>query len=391
MCTESESEESSNEEAANFRSPTKAKAKARVSSGGAGKQNSQLAVGYRGDLSFVVRGDMIGIFQSQTTGSKKLKFMTSIQGLTSPDGKKAFEPTKVMLHNQDSTMVLKDPRNPYSLFRLDLNTGKVVEEWKVSDAFEVKNFLPKTKFAQMDPEQTLVGTSANGIFRIDPRLSGSKLVDSEFKQYATKADFSTAATTETGRLAVASNKGDLRLYDAIGKNAKTALPALGDPIVGVDVSADGRYIVATTKTYLLFIDTLITEGRYKGSSGFDRSFPATAKPKPVRLALRQEHMAYMDHNVSFTPAKSVHLLEAVDSAADERAQVQSRPERAREDDRHLDRTVHRRVQRPPADPGQGRLHDQEVRSEHRRRQLSLWQRPRHCERHLIPPAKRGGR
>ena len=60
----------------------------------------------------------------------------------------------------------------------------------------------------------------NGLFRIDPRVAGNKLVESQFKQYASKNDFSAAATTESGKLAVASNKGDIRLFDAIGKNAK---------------------------------------------------------------------------------------------------------------------------------------------------------------------------
>lgn len=155
----------------------------------------------------------------------------------------------------------------------------------------------------MNPQQTLVGHSHNGIFRIDPRVSGNKLVESQFKQYATKNDFSAAATTESGKLAVASNKGDIRLFDTIGKNAKTALPALGDPIIGVDVSADGRWVVATCKTYLLLIDTLIGDGRYKGSLGFDRSFPADSKPVPRRLQLKPEHVAYMEDPVSFTPAR----------------------------------------------------------------------------------------
>jgi hypothetical protein len=155
----------------------------------------------------------------------------------------------------------------------------------------------------MNPQQTLIGHSRNGIFRIDPRVSGNKLVESQFKQYVSKNDFSSAATTESGKLAVASNKGDIRLFDTIGKNAKTALPALGDPIIGVDVSADGRWVVATCKTYLLLIDTLIGDGRYKGSLGFDRSFPADSKPIPRRLQLKPEHVAYMEGSVSFTPAR----------------------------------------------------------------------------------------
>ena len=88
-----------------------------------------------------------------------------------------------------------------------------------------------------------------------------------------------------------------------GRGFQTALPALGDPIIGVDVSADGRWIVATCKTYLLLIDTLIGDGRYAGSLGFDRSFPADSKPIPRRLQLKPEHLAYMATEISFTPAR----------------------------------------------------------------------------------------
>ena len=214
-----------------------------------------------------------------------------------------------MLHNQDTSMILQNPNDKGALYRLDLETGKVVEEYKVSDNFDVSSFIPGSKYAQTTQEQTFIGLSHNGVFRIDPRLGGNKLVDSQFKQYVTKNDFSVAATTESGKLAVASNKGDIRLFDALGKNAKTALPALGDPILGIDVTADGRYVIATCRTYLLLIDTLIPEGagRYAGSSGFDRSFPAAQKPTPRRLQLKPEHVAQMRQDnktgVSFTPAK----------------------------------------------------------------------------------------
>lgn len=70
----------------------------------------------------------------------------------------------------------------------------------------------------------------NGLFRIDPRVSGNKLVESQFKQYASKNDFSAAVTTESGKLAVASNKGDIRLFDAIGKNAKVSQVVRAQPL-----------------------------------------------------------------------------------------------------------------------------------------------------------------
>lgn len=208
-----------------------------------------------------------------------------------------------MLHEQDTKMVLMNPADPHSLFNMDIERGKIVEEWKVHDDIMVDHLAPKDKFAPTTHEKTLVGVSHNALFRIDPRLSGNKMVDSQFKQYVSKNKFSGVTTTSSGKLAVASEKGDIRLFDAIGKNAKTALPPLGDPILGIDVTADGRYIVATTKTYLLLIDTLIGEGKYQGQLGFDRSFPATSKPIPRRLQVRPEHAAYMGGNVSFTPAR----------------------------------------------------------------------------------------
>jgi hypothetical protein len=218
---------------------------------------------------------------------------------------------QVMLHDQDTKMVLMNPTDPNSLYSMDIERGKVVEEWKVHDNITVDHVAPNNKFAQTTREQTLVGASHNAIFRVDPRVSGTKLVDSQYKQYAGKNKFSGVATTASGKLAVASEKGDIRLFDTIGKNAKTALPPLGDPIIGIDVTASGRYIVATTKSYLLLIDTLIGEGRYQGSLGFDRSFPAAAKPMPKRLQLRSEHVAYMNHDVSFSPARYVISISCI--------------------------------------------------------------------------------
>lgn len=308
-----------------------------------GAKNSLLAVGYKG-LSFVVRGDMIGVFENQKGTGKKLKvrgrsfrcvkmkakqiyvqFVTNIAGIAKPGSKTTFTPGKVMLHDQDMSMIISDPHNSSALYKLDLTTGKVVDEFKVKDGLDINNFLSDSKFAQTTQQQTFIGTSKNAIFRIDPRLSGSKLVESEFKQYAasTKTNFSAAATTEAGHLVVASDKGEVRLFDSIGKNAKTALPAFGQAIIGIDVSADGRYMVATTAKALLFIDTEITEGRYKGSSGcklfcgihdseltlfpahtVTRSFPANAKPQPKRLALKPEHeLAIGSHQINFTTAK----------------------------------------------------------------------------------------
>jgi len=159
----------------------------------------------------------------------------------------------------------------------------------------------------MTGEQTFLGLSANALYRIDPRLAGTKLVDSELKQYASKTDFSAAATTSNGYIAVASNKGDIRMFDRLGIIAKTNIPALGDPIIGLDVSADGRWVLATTKNYLLLIDAMQKDGKNAGKLGFEKSFAKDSKPQPRRLALTPSHVAQFMHEtrapINFTQAR----------------------------------------------------------------------------------------
>jgi hypothetical protein len=105
-----------------------------------GAENSQLAVGYKHDRSFVVRGNKIGVFKH--TADNQLQFSTTISNVMTPKGK-AFAPNKVMLHQQDQDMILQNLDNPNSLYRMDLETGKVVDEWNVHDDIPVKVFAPE--------------------------------------------------------------------------------------------------------------------------------------------------------------------------------------------------------------------------------------------------------
>ena len=105
-----------------------------------GNVNSQLAVGYKHDRSFVVRGSKIGVFKH--TPDNHLEFSTSISKVETPNGK-VFNPKKIMLHAEDRNMIMQDGDNPNSLFRMDLEYGKIVDEWKVHDDIPVNTFAPE--------------------------------------------------------------------------------------------------------------------------------------------------------------------------------------------------------------------------------------------------------
>ncbi|CAK7891501.1 vacuolar import and degradation protein 27 [[Candida] anglica] len=278
-------------------------------------KNSNLSVGYSNDRSYVVRGNKLGVFKND---DDEVSYQTTIANMTNLKGKD-FIPKSTMLHMQDQYMIMQNPEfDDKKLFKMDLERGKIVEEWDVHDQQAITSFGPNTKFSQLTAEQTLTGVSKNGMFRIDPRLPTSKLVnDNTFKLYKTKYnDFSSMATTQHGHIAVGSKKGDIRLYDRLGINAKSALPSLGEPIIGLDVSADGRWLLATCETYLLLIDTKIGDNqRNAGELGFLKSFDKDKKPKPRRLTIKPEHVAYMSLEtggkpLSFTKA---HFNTGLDS------------------------------------------------------------------------------
>ncbi|KAJ1966103.1 Vacuolar import and degradation protein 27 [Dipsacomyces acuminosporus] len=265
-----------------------------------GEKNSMLAVGYKHNRSFVVRGNRIGVFRH--TEDDQIKFDTTINRIDDTHGNE-FTPSAVMLHEQDSAMVLMNKYKPHELYKMDLEYGKVVEEWKVHEDIPTVSIAPNTKYGQMTADKTLVGLSHNMVYRIDPRISGDNLVvQDQMQSYTTKSHFTSAATTEAGGVVVGSGKGEIRLFDRVGVRAKTVLPALGEPILGVDVTSDGRYVVATCKTYLLLVDTKIPDDP-KGSTGFQKSFPKAQKPAPKRLQLKPEHVVYMGAPVAFTPAR----------------------------------------------------------------------------------------
>ncbi|KAF9360599.1 hypothetical protein BGX26_008584 [Mortierella sp. AD094] len=258
--------------------------------------NSHLAVGYK-DRSFVVRGNKIGVFKHNDRDG--LEFATTIKNISNSKGKQ-INPARVVLHEQDTSMVMMDPRDLDTAYKMDLEYGKIVEEWDMAGTSGVLNLVGDSKYSHLTNNKTMVGHSNTAMFRVDPRLSGSKIATTEFKQYAKGNDFTCVTTTDNGSVAMAGSKGEIKLFNSIGKNAKTAVPGLGDPIIGIDATGNGRWVIATCKSYIMLIDVL-NPGNKK--LGFDASFPAKDKPKCIKLHLRPEHVAVMKQAVSFTPAR----------------------------------------------------------------------------------------
>ena len=60
-------------------------------------------------------------------------------------------------------------------------------------------------------------------------------------------------------MVVGAQDGQVRLYsERTLTRANTAIPGLGAPITSVDVTYDGKWVVATTKSYIMVVNTTFT-------------------------------------------------------------------------------------------------------------------------------------
>lgn len=263
-----------------------------------GMFNSQLAVSANTDRTFVVRGNKMGVFQ---TGDDGAKFRAMIDFKDPSSGGQSFTPSSILLHEQDRSMLVLDPLDQSKLMRMDLERGEIVDTWSgpVTKNTPVSAVHRVAKYSNLTDTKEFVGLNKNELLRMDPRTR-EFIVQNKRYAASTRAKLGCVATTGSGHLAVASENGDIRLYDQIGKNAKTHLPGLGDRILGIDVSEDGRYILATTAKYLLLINTVVqTKDPY---SGFMKSMGKN-KPAPRKLVIKPEDIVrHRMGEINFTPA-----------------------------------------------------------------------------------------
>lgn len=103
-----------------------------------------------------------------------------------------------------------------------------------------------------------------------------------------------------GGFAIGSINGDIRLYKDVGSNAKNLFPGLGEPIKAIDVSLDGHWVLATSRTYLLVVPTTHTDGE---STGFEKTIKG-GKPKAKMLKIKATDISkHRMGEVNFTNAR----------------------------------------------------------------------------------------
>jgi hypothetical protein len=110
----------------------------------------------------------IGVFKHDA--NDQLEYLNKIPAVKSLSGD-LFSPTKAILHERDSKILLLDAARENTVSCMDLERGQVIEEWNVSDGGKIRNFAPKEKYAQLTNEKGVLGVNKNSVFELDPRLN----------------------------------------------------------------------------------------------------------------------------------------------------------------------------------------------------------------------------
>ncbi|KAH7831862.1 putative protein involved in vacuole import and degradation [Monocercomonoides exilis] len=275
---------------------------------------------------------------------KKIHTFSTVKGLASSLGASSdgmiqlvaerSHPSQAMLYRSDNQMLVRHPLDMSRVMALDLERGQVVEEWGTNEVgTKIDGLIGATKESPHSDNPLFVAFNKQGHFLMDPRIASqasssstassistlrgesdglhgrlcSDAGHSFFYSPSTRANLLCEASTMNGCIVSGSAKGDLRFFDESLKNrAKTMMSVGPEAIIGIDVSADGEWVVATTQTCLLVVPTLLSASTEASPiSCFTKSMPREDK---ARLQVRRLELSYRDvmrlgGRVCFTPAK----------------------------------------------------------------------------------------
>ncbi|CAN6544290.1 unnamed protein product [Malus baccata var. baccata] len=226
-------------------------------------------------------------------------------------------PKKALLMRAETNMLLMSPfkegkPQANGLQQLDIETGKIVTEWKFQkDGTDItmRDITNDTKGSQLDPsESTFLGLDDNRLCQWDMRDRAGMVQNiananspvlhwTQGHQFSRGTNFQCFATTGDGSIVVGGLEGKIRLYSKTSmRQAKTAFPGLGSPITHIDVTYDGKWVLGTTDTYLVLICTLFTDKDGKTKTGFSgRAGNKIPAPRLLKLTPLDSHLAGTDN------------------------------------------------------------------------------------------------
>lgn len=202
---------------------------------------------YLHDRTLVIKGDnSLSVYKTnQKNNLVHLMNLPLVESLDIAEAKMFQSDTNLLLRENDT--------RSNKIYQYDIVSGEIVSKWSGGSSINSINAIClENKNDQITDNQIVLGINNSSLFVLDGRLN-KKDKTVNVKTYKSKVNFNCIATSESGSIAVGSSTGEVRLYKNPYHNAKTLFPCFGDAVKGIDITRDGRYILATCDKYLLVI------------------------------------------------------------------------------------------------------------------------------------------
>ena len=242
----------------------------------------------------------LGLF----TSDSQCLFRQNIQNIADESNNSILASDMITNNNEHGLYVL-DNKRPYEVFNLNLDRGMVVSHLNAVDSsnqqHKVNHILHTNQGDTSSP--TFVGFNNKNTLLLDSRVEKSIVNHSDYK---TDNLFTCGVTTRSGRIAMGSSKGIIRLYKEPCRGRATCnfQANVGEPITSIDVSPNEEWIVATSPYCIL---TFCVLAKSTGKLGFDSPMKQD-RPPLTRLTISQrdqQRIAAMNNGdlLPFTNAK----------------------------------------------------------------------------------------
>lgn len=259
-----------------------------------GGRNVLLSVGQRTGNSMVMRkyeGKCdLGLF----TTDRDCTFRLALPRICDDSGR-AMMATGMMTSNSDHGLWVIDSERPNDVFDLNLDRGLVTSHVHLVDSSNAEQNVTGILHREGDnsSEASFVAFNGRNTMLVDPRVERSVVLRSDYKGFN---GFTCGKTTQSGRLAMGSHDGIIRLYREPCRTRATVnfnVDLKGARIIAIDVSPDGVWVLATTPEFLSLVCTLAES---TGKLAFDSPMRDDKKPA-IRIDLSvQERRRVAEQN-----------------------------------------------------------------------------------------------
>jgi len=227
-----------------------------------------------------------------------------------------YIPSRVMLYNTDSELFMVNDKINNRIWQFDLAKQQITNELSLNSTFKdifIKDILPVTKYANRENSYLLALRTDRGITCYDTRTKDGGISVDQHLSWDKKRLFNItcATTTHDGRMVAGSADGIVRFYNgvpgAVSKSneeykmrAKCNMASISEPFHHLDISSDGKLVVATCKQKLLVLQTTSTTN----VDMFTKRVSADEKPEYFVLQLSNDHVMFAGgmKNMNFTHA-----------------------------------------------------------------------------------------